>query len=325
MSATGHLWSILLAAGDGKRVQPLTGEVDGVPVPKQFYRPGGKESMLRWTISRAADLVPVQHIVPVVASQHRRWWESELTDIPGSNVIVQPRNRGTGAGILLPLLHVRRLDPMARVLILPTDHYVEDEGRLRKAIVDAMDEAHRNHDRIVLVGTDPSENDTECGWIVPRGNTAEVPASRVAAFVEKPGYETSRRLAHRGAVVNTLIMVATADAMLKLFERAVPRLVEQFASWSETRQAGVDGLYRIVPNVDFSHEVLESSCDLLSVVRAVGCGWMDLGTPARLSTFCRGQGSDMNKVIPDSIVTSQGPHPGMGQVLGVSQQEGSAL
>jgi mannose-1-phosphate guanylyltransferase len=324
MSARGHLWSILLAAGDGKRVQPLTGEVDGVPVPKQFYRPGGNESMLRWTINRAADLVPVQHIVPVVASQHRRWWESELTDIPASNVIVQPRNRGTGAGILLPLLHIRGLDPMATVLTLPTDHYVEDEGRLREAIVDAMDEAHRNHDRIVLVGASPSENDTECGWIVPRCNAARGLASRVAAFVEKPGHETSCRLAHRGAVVNTLIMVATADAMLKLFERAVPELVKEFVSWTETRQAGFDGLYRILPNVDFSRGVLEHSCDLLSVVRVAGCGWMDLGTPARLSTFRRRRGDDMNEVMPGSVMKVQGPHPGVGQDLNVSRQEGSA-
>jgi len=325
MSATGHVWSILLAAGDGKRVQPHTGEVDGVPVPKQFYRPDGKESMLRWTISRVADLVPVWHIVPVVASQHRRWWEDELADIPAANVIVQPRNRGTGAGILLPLLHVRRFDPMARVLILPTDHYVEDEGRLREAIVDAMDEAHRNQDRVVLVGTSPSENDTECGWIVPRCNAAEGPASRVAAFVEKPGYETSCRLARGGAVVNTLIMVATADAMLKLFERAVPGLVEDFVSWSEMRQGGIDGLYRILPNVDFSRQVLETSCDLLSVVRATGCGWMDLGTPARLSTFRRRRVNNMNEVVPGSVGRSQGPHPGFDPDLRISQHEGSAL
>ena len=325
MGARGHVWSILLAAGDGKRVQPLTGEVDGVPVPKQFYRPGGSESMLRWTINRAADLVPVQHIVPVVASQHHRWWESELTDIPASNVIVQPGNRGTGAGILLPLLHVRRLDPMARVLILPTDHYVENEERLRMAILDAIDEAHRNHDRIVLVGTRPSENDTECGWIVPRSIASRALASPVAAFVEKPGHEISCRLARRGAVVNTLIMAAIVDAMMKLFERAVPELVEAFVSWNETRHGDLDGLYRILPNVDFSREVLERSCDLLSVVRAADCGWMDLGTPARLTTFRRRRGSATSEVMAGSVLRGQGPYSGMGQDLGSSWRRESAL
>lgn len=318
MSATGHLWSILLAAGDGKRVQPLTGEIDGVPVPKQFYRPGGKEPMLRWTINRAADLVPVDHIVPVVAHQHRRWWENELADIPASNVVVQPLNRGTAAGILLPLLHVRRLDPTARVLILPTDHYVKNEGRLREAIVDAIDEVHRSHDRTVLIGTSPSENDTECGWIVPRRESTVALAPRVAAFVEKPGYESSRELARRGAVVNTLIMVATADAIWELFERALPELVKQLLSWSRTGRGDLEGLYRTLPNVDFSREVLEKSCDLLSVVRAAGCGWMDLGTPARLSAFRQRQDAGMQEVMPGTIVKSREPHAGIRQELGTS-------
>jgi mannose-1-phosphate guanylyltransferase len=215
---------------------------------------------------------------------------------------------------------------MASVLILPTDHYVEDEGRLREAIVDAMNEAHRNPDRTVLVGTSPSENDTECGWIVPRCDAPEALASRVAAFVEKPGYEVSCRLADRGAVVNTLIMVATADALINLFERAVPGLVEEFVSWSKMRQGGFDGLYRILPNVDFSREVLETSCDLLSVVRAAGCGWMDLGTPARLSAFRRRRGSPRNEVVPGSVGRSQGPHRGFDQEdLSISRHEGSAL
>jgi len=193
---------------------------------------------------------------------------------------------------------------MARVLVFPTDHYVEDERQLREAIADAIDELHRSQDRIVLVGTSPSENDTECGWIVPRLDAAKALVPRVAAFVEKPGPETTRRLAHRGAVVNTLIMVATANAMLKLIECAAPELVKEFVAWSERRQGDLDDLYRSLPRVDFSREILQNSCDFLSVVRAGDCGWMDLGTPARLSTFRRQRGNGMQEVVPGAVVRS---------------------
>jgi mannose-1-phosphate guanylyltransferase len=325
VDGTDHLWSILLAAGDGKRVQPLTGELDGAPVPKQFYRPGGNESMLRWTVKRAADLVPVDRIVPVVASRHRRWWKRELADIPASNIVVQPLNRGTAAGILLPLLRVQRLDPMAKVLVLPTDHYVEHESRLREAIDEAIDEANRNHDTVVLVGSSPSADDTECGWILPRLEAEGALVPRVAAFIEKPGDEFSRRLARRGAVVNTLIMVATVDAMVKLFERAVPELVEKFTSWSSTGQGDLDDLYRILPNVDFSREVLEGSCDLLSVVRATGCGWMDLGTPARLDTCQQRLRTRTHVAMSRAVAASAESHPRVHQTFGRPQRQGSAL
>ena len=102
--------------------------------------------MLRWALDRACSAVPKEHVVTVVAEQHRRFWERELSDFPAGNVLVQPRNRGTAAGLLLPLLDLSlHRDAAARVLVLASDHYVEDERTLRESMELAL--AVRGRDR----------------------------------------------------------------------------------------------------------------------------------------------------------------------------------
>jgi mannose-1-phosphate guanylyltransferase len=266
----------------------------------------GRGSMLRWAIRRAVGIVPVERIVVVVASDHRRWWEEELEDLPRRNIVVQPLNRGTGVGILLPLLSVLRRDPEARVVILPTDHYLEDEQPLREAMVEGVRAVQADRDRVVLLGMAPQERDSECGWIVPGSASARV--GRVRAFVEKPDAARARALARRGAVVNTLILVGAGTAMLRLYTQTVPDVVESFGDWRDGASLAwreIESLYDGLPTCDFSREILERSCDYLSVVRVSGSGWMDLGTPDRLQLYRRRQVAVKNVSGPGDFVAGR--------------------
>ena len=108
-----HRWAIVLAAGAGTRIRHFMTDAGGRAIPKQFCPIDGSRTMLDWSIERAASLVPRPRIVVVVADQHRIWWEGKLEGIPQENVVVQPENRGTAIGVLLPLLVVLRRDPDA--------------------------------------------------------------------------------------------------------------------------------------------------------------------------------------------------------------------
>jgi len=54
-------------------------------------------------------------------------------------LVIQPANRGTGLGILLPLAHVLKADPRARVVVAPCDHYVAHPAPLATAILAAAE------------------------------------------------------------------------------------------------------------------------------------------------------------------------------------------
>ena len=54
--------------------------------------------MLRWALERACGVVPREHVLIVVAEQHRRFWEHELSDFPLDNTSRWPRAGGATSG-----------------------------------------------------------------------------------------------------------------------------------------------------------------------------------------------------------------------------------
>ena len=283
----GHNWALVLAAGEGSRLQALTMTASGVAVPKQFCSLGGGSSLLHGALRRAHAVAPPQRTCAVVADHHRRWWQALGLDIPANNLIRQPRNRGTANGILLPLLHIVHRDPDAAVLVLPSDHYVRNESMLAISLRRAMAELQRESGHLILLGIAPDEPDQELGYIV--GDGADYAAIRtVAEFVEKPSAATARALIARGAVWNSFIFAATGRTLLRAFEERCPGLVGEMQHIvsspveSATRAARLAGLYEDLPELDFSRDVLQRSPSLLRVLTVPACGWSDLGTPRRV-------------------------------------------
>jgi mannose-1-phosphate guanylyltransferase len=103
MSGTyDRLWAVVLAAGEGTRLAALTRTLYGTAVPKQFAPLLGERTMLQLTIDRIAPLVPAERTVVVVDQTQESLARAQLEDYPGVLIVLQPGNRGTGPGVLLP-------------------------------------------------------------------------------------------------------------------------------------------------------------------------------------------------------------------------------
>jgi mannose-1-phosphate guanylyltransferase len=284
MALRGQIWSVVLAGGDGKRVQGITRDAVGRPAPKQYCGFGRREPMIRWALNRAAAFSPPSRRVAVVAEHHRSYWERELADLPSENVLSQPRNRGTAIGLLLPLS--RRIlaeDPEATVVVLPSDHFVADEALLREGLRSAVAVIAKDPSRLVMLGVEPASPDTEYGWILPNNACGEPPWP-VQAFAEKPNPETARELRGRGALLNTFIFACSGPALRCLYECAAPGLFARFAAMCDDAR-GTQETYNALPSLDFSRDVLAPAPDFLSVIPVPQCGWNDLGTPSRIARF----------------------------------------
>jgi len=288
MTVLHHTWAIILAGGDGSRLRALTTNESGVAVPKQFCSLRNGRSLLHEALARAQAVASPEHICVVVAAQHRRWWLPALAGVVNTNIIVQPENRGTAIGILLPLLHILARDPSARIVLLPSDHHVHDEPVLAAALQRGARELYKGCTRVLLLGISPDDADPELGYILP-GPLRESGPSAVIQFVEKPDPAEARSLIEAGALWNAFIVMAKADTLLQVFAKKFPQTVANMQKAVALdvefpgRPDATAVLYQTLPHIDFSHHVLAGEESALGVLPVEHCGWTDLGTPQRVA------------------------------------------
>jgi mannose-1-phosphate guanylyltransferase len=290
----GNIWSIVLAGGEGSRLSGLATDPEGRAAPKQYCCVNGGTTLIRQALRRGRSVAGRSHTMVVVAREHRRWWSAELSDVPLANVVVQPCNRGTACGVLLPLMQVLARDPDATVVVLPSDHVVADESTLLEAINAATDHVHREPDRLVLLGLEPEGPDTGLGWIAPSSDALD-PVSAVSHFVEKPTREHAEELIRQGALWNSFIFAMRAWALFSLFQWALPWLTRMFGYALVDRGGGLPServarLYDRLPVVDFSRAVLQEAGADMRVVAVPPCGWTDVGTPEGIARCAAGCG-----------------------------------
>jgi mannose-1-phosphate guanylyltransferase len=291
-----HTWVVVLAGGSGSRLASLTTGADGISVPKQFFHFGGSRSMLEQTLDRARMFAPPERIIPVVLERHRAWWEPALAGIPEANRVVQLRNRGTGSALLCATVRMLGADRDGTILVLPSDHGVEDTARLRRSIEQLLDEAQESPDRLLMLGAEPDRAETSYGWIVP-GDGPRGSAWSVSRFVEKPEVHEAERLLRDGALWNTFILSCSVRAMALLFARLHPHWLER-ALWrgagDSSDSHSLARLYAELPDLDFARHVLSAAGNRLGVLPLPPCGWTDLGTPPRVREWMfRHEGVDV--------------------------------
>lgn len=296
-SAAQRTWALVLAAGDGSRLRALTTKPCGTAVPKQFCSLHGGRSLLEEALRRAGGLVESERICTIVAQQHRQYWSDidALGRLPQSNLIVQPRNRGTAIGILYSLLHIQAKDPQARVILLPADHYVRDEGILRASLKEALERVQREQDKPVLLGLEPDEADTDLGYILPGGRDRHG-GYTVHRFIEKPKFALASQIIDEGGLWNTFITASGTQSLIDLFlprHAALVMEMRMLVSRGLNAQSPAVGwpaivdMYERLPDIDFSRDLLEGQEDRLCLMRVPACGWSDLGTPRRVGETLR--------------------------------------
>lgn len=285
MASLDNTWALVLAAGQGSRLSALTTTLSGAHVPKQFCSLLAGPSLVQDALSRARSVASDEQVCAIVAAQHHRWWEC----LSATNLIVQPENRGTANGILLSLLHIAERDPGAHVVLLPSDHHVQDEPVLTRSLRSAVRHVRLQPHEILLLGIEPAEADPELGYVVP-GDQARGSTFEVARFIEKPPVARARELIENGALWNAFIVAASVDTLLRLLESRFPEVVAAMRDAvrvdlrSPRDGKATAALYEHMPILDFSRDVLcNRNVENLRVLPVPQCGWSDLGTPLRVT------------------------------------------
>lgn len=286
----GNLWSIVLAGGDGVRTKEFIRRWLGYEKPKQYCTFVGSRSMFQHTLDRAAKLTPWERVVVVAARHHQHEVWNQLDSRPTSMILFQPKNVDTAAGIFLPLTYILARDPLATVVIYPSDHFISPEGSFLSAVNQAVQGSHDLGGRPVLLAATPDRLDLEYGWIKPgrllaQSGTAAIHA--VERFIEKPDEATAREARASGSLWNTMVLAAKGTQLWSLGWKCFPDMMSRFerlkGTIDTTEQLRViEEIYEDLPRWNFSSHLLQCAPDRLAVMEMKDVLWSDWGNPERI-------------------------------------------
>lgn len=271
---------VVLAGGEGTRLGRLTRALYGSELPKQFAVLAGQRSLLQQTIDRALLLTTEDRISVVVSAHHEARARCQLAAHPTIDLIVQPRNLDTGPGMLLPLVRILERDLLARVIFLPSDHYIPNTAPLVAAL------RGNTLRQIALVGVAPTGPEVEYGWIVRGQRIGHTGAFEVRRFEEKPAHAVAAEVWQQGGLWNTFITTAPVAEYWTLARRHLPvhaagleRYASSIGHRNESRELAA--IYEHMTTANFSRDILAHAMPL-AVIPVANTGWSDWGSPERV-------------------------------------------
>jgi mannose-1-phosphate guanylyltransferase len=277
---------VILSGGAGTRLWPLS----RADRPKQFLALAGEESLLRATARRAAAWgAPI-----VVAGREQAL--AVRAEMPDARLVLEPCARGTAAAVALAALAAAEGELL---LVMPSDHHIEDEAAFRAAVSTAAPLAAQGW--LVTFGIAPDRAETGYGYI-KRGEALAPGAYQAARFAEKPDRATAQAwLAEGGWDWNAGIFLFEREALLEALREHAPQLL-----------AAVQGDFAAAPPESIDKAVMEKAARVAVVPAAMG--WSDIGSWEALHALgpLDGDGNLLtgDVVAPDSrdcLVRSDGP------------------
>lgn len=295
----GENWAIIMAGGEGTRLRSLIERCVGFPCPKQYVTFCGNRSMIEHTVDRAVELVGEERIVTVIGPGHTRYLQDQ--DIRGT-VIEQPVTRGTGAGVYLPTSYILAQDPEAKVLILPSDHFICPQSTFLAQVETALRLAGNLTDRLVLLGARPDRPETDYGWVElgpalqPKSPALGPIACQVKSFHEKPCKEEAHEWFSKGYLWNTMIVAAKIGSLWRIGRRLLPGAFCRFEAHLHLLKGSLDRgldrtvmlkLLRRIQSFDFSGTILTRAAKRSVILPLEGVLWSDWGRPERIFSTLR--------------------------------------
>lgn len=204
---------VILCGGSGTSLWPLSREA----YPIQFADLGGR-TLFKDTLSRAICAQNGQELVIICNEVHRLYVAATLRETGvQATILLEPAPRNTAPAIALAALALTAggADPL--MLVLPSDHALEDMEAFLHGVSAAALLAEQGH--IVTFGIPPAG--AEIGFdYIETGTPLGEGGFRVARFVENPNAVTAQTmLAQGGTLWNSGMLLMRASVYLKELER----------------------------------------------------------------------------------------------------------
>jgi len=268
---------IILSGGAGTRLWPLSRAL----YPKQFLSLNSNKTLFQETLCRLKKLEMADPII-VCNEEHRFIVAENIHNIGdrAQNIILEPVGRNTAPAIAAAALFAIENNDDPLLMVLPSDHIIEDIEAFCAATTLAKELAEKGH--MVTFGIKPTKAHSGYGYI-EQGEAIAENANKIAAFKEKPDIKTAQSFIESGKYFwNSGMFCFKASNYLEELEKHQPDLLKHVKDSVSNSKNDLDfnrlnkDAFEQCSDISIDYAVMEHTNN--GVVVGLDANWMDIGS-----------------------------------------------
>ena len=272
-----RLVPVILCGGSGSRLWPLS----RASYPKQFLRLTGEDSLLQQTIKRCTVL---ESAPPVLVSDAATRFiiAEQLREIgvDDASILLEPLRRNTGPAVVSAALHICQQYGDALMLVLPSDHVIENAHAFTEAVSMACEAAQSGY--LMTFGIKPDRPETGYGYL--RAENGEYSSVMpLAAFIEKPNFSKAKQYVESGKYFwNSGMFLFRATQLIEEISKYTPAMLASCERALKAANSDTDFIwleenaYADNPAIAIDYALMEQTKHAAMV--ALDAGWSDIGS-----------------------------------------------
>ncbi len=154
-------YAVIMAGGIGSRFWPVSTAQN----PKQFHDMlGTGETLLQRTFKRLSNFIPGRNILILTNVRYNGLVLEQLPSVRPEQLVLEPAMRNTAPCILYAAMKIHKRDPEARILVAPSDHWIEDEEAFARDVMQCF-RLSEKEEVLCTLGIKPTFPNTGYGYI----------------------------------------------------------------------------------------------------------------------------------------------------------------
>ena len=267
---------IILAGGSGTRLWPLSRKLQ----PKQFISILNETSLFQDTLLR----LPKEALDPIViCNEDHRFLVAEQAreiNVTLNSIILEPIGKNTAPAIALAAIKVLKDFENPILIVLASDHKIENTNAFHDAIKTAHKLAENN--KLVTFGIIPESAETGYGYIeTEKKDKAEY--FEIKSFVEKPNKKNAIKFLNSGNYFwNSGMFMFNASIYLSELNKFEPEILSSCKKSLNNEYKDLEFLridkteFSKSPNQSIDYAVMEKTNK--AKVVPLDAGWSDIGS-----------------------------------------------
>lgn len=272
-----HRYCVIMCGGIGSRFWPYS----RTDRPKQFIDFFGTgRSLLQMSYDRVLPMVPKENILILTNEKYLDLIHEQLPELSDDQILLEPARRNTAPCIAWAAYHIAAKDPMATMVVTPSDHLIIRENEFQKAIDDGFNFVEFRS-ALLTLGITPTRPETGYGYIQVGAQETEN-INMVKTFTEKPNIELAKVFLESGEFFwNAGIFLWSVESILSALKQYCPDVTAIFDKGTglygtPAEKKFIEENFPGCMSISIDFAVMEKAKNVF--VETVSFGWNDLGT-----------------------------------------------